>query len=280
LRLHTYLGPKDDRLFSAAEQAPLRDFTAIRDIDLVPPCFCTIPGAVTMAKVLLWLMNLIHGFLPSWGLCIIVITLIVRGSLLPLNYRQQKTMRGYQEKMTRLKPKMDALKAKYKDKPKQLNQELMKFNKEHKLFPPLMGCLPMLVTMPVFLGLFTALRVAFELRHQSFLFIADLSEPDRLIPVEFTLPLLGPMHGINILPFVWIGLFLLLQRNIPKSTDPQQAQMQQIMKFMPVVFGIFLYNYASALMVYMVASSAFGMIEQKVLKAKLGTLAAGAPTAF
>jgi YidC/Oxa1 family membrane protein insertase len=158
-----------------------------------------------------------------------------------------------------------------------MNQELIAFNKQHKLFPPIMGCLPMFLTLPVFIGLFTALRIAFELRHQPFLFfIKDLSEPDGLIPLPpFTLPLFGVIRGINVLPFLMVGLWLFLQRGMPLPTDPQQRQMMKMMKWMPILIGFTFYNYASALMVYMICSSLFGIIEQKVTKARLGSLAPG-----
>jgi YidC/Oxa1 family membrane protein insertase len=136
----------------------------------------------------------------------------------------------------------------------------------------------MFITLPVFIGLFTALRIAYELRHEDFLwFIHDLSEPDRLIPLPpFSVPLLGVVSGINVLPFVMVGLWLFLQRGMPLATDPQQRQMQKMMKWMPILMGVTFFNYASALMVYMISSSLFGIVEQKITKARLGSLAPGA----
>jgi YidC/Oxa1 family membrane protein insertase len=118
----------------------------------------------------------------------------------------------------------------------------------------------------VFLGLFTALRVASELRHQPFLgFIADLSQPDRLIELGW-----GFLPYFNILPVVMVAAWFYLQAGTPLPSDPQQRQVMKIMRLMPILFGVFLFNYASGLMVYMITSSLWGIVEMRIVKKILG----------
>jgi YidC/Oxa1 family membrane protein insertase len=135
-------------------------------------------------------------------------------------------------------------------------------------FPPLGGCLPPLVQIPIFFGLFSALRVAFDLRQGSFLWIDDLSMPDRVahLGINTHLPFIGVLDWLNILPILMVILWVLQQKVMPKPTDPQAQQMQKMMMWMPVVFGVFLYNYSSGLSLYMVTSSMFGILEYTVVR--------------
>ena len=259
-----YLGPKSAAVFD--EDPEYGRYQPVMDNDLVPiGCFCEIPGAKFMAKTLLNFLRFLESIVGSWGVAIILMTLVIRGATVPLNFRMQKAMRAYGAKMMRLKPELDAIKTRNENDPKKMQQEMVAFQREHKLFPPLGGCLPLLITIPVFIGLFTALRVCYELRCQPFVgWINDLSQPDRLLefgiwPYEF-----------NLLPILMVGLWLALQMGTPLPTDPQQRQMMKIMRFMPLIFGVMLYKYASGLMVYMVTSSLFGLIEQRVTKKILG----------
>jgi YidC/Oxa1 family membrane protein insertase len=130
--------------------------------------------------------------------------------------------------------------------------------------------LPILLQFPVFIGLFAALRTSILLRHEPFiLWVKDLSRPDALIDfggplVDF--PLISAVTSLNVLPLVMVFLWVWHQRSMPKPTDPQQAQMMKMMTFMPIMFGIMLYNYAAGLSLYMITSSALGIFEQKVIK--------------
>ncbi|MEM7199440.1 MAG: membrane protein insertase YidC [Planctomycetota bacterium] len=259
-----YCGPKSSGVFG--ENPAYERFDAVMDTDLTAPCFCEVPGARSMSRFLLWLLRQLHSVIGNWGWAIVVMTFLVRGAIVPLNFRMQKAMRKYGAKVSRLKPQMDSIKERNKNNPKAMQMELAAFQREHKLIPPLGGCLPLLITIPVFLGLFTALRVAYELRLQPFAFwILDLSQPDQLIELGWAW-----MPYFNLLPIIMVGLWLALQSMTPMPTDPQQRQVMQIMRFMPLMFGVMLYNYASGLMLYMICSSLFGLIENKVTKRILG----------
>ncbi len=149
------------------------------------------------------------------------------------------------------------------------------FQRENKMMPPIGGCLPMLLTIPIWIGLFTALRTSYDLRHQPFvLWIDDLSEPDRLI--ELGLPF---VPYFNLLPLIMVGLWLYLQTRTPLPSDPQQRQVQKIMRFMPIMMGIMLYGYASGLMVYMVTSSLWAIVEMRITKKILGPISPEAAAA-
>lgn len=261
-----YFGPKSYRVFATLPD-PQR-FAPVLDVDLKAPCcFIEVPGGRPMAKLLLSLLGWFHDLVGNWGFAIMMLTILVRGLLLPLNFRMQKSMRAYSARMATLKPKMDALKQKYGDDQRAYQQAMVAFQREHKLIPPLGGCLPIFLTMPVYLGLFTALRTAYDVRQQPFIFwIDDLSLPDAMLPLPFW------PHQFNLLPLVWIGMFLWLQTRMPLPTDPQQRQMQQMMRYMPILFGIMLYYYAAALLVYMVTSMAWSMVENAIVKRILGPM--------
>lgn len=261
-----YLGPKSYGVFDTLAQ-PER-FAPILDLDLNPPCCgIDVPGGKEMAKLLLRMLGWFHGLVGNWGLAIIMLTVLVRGLLAPLNFRMQKSMRAYGAKMAVLKPKLDAMKERYADDPKAYQQAMLAFQRENKMIPPLGGCLPIFLTMPIYIGLFTALRTAYELRQQPFLFwMQDLSLADQLFDLPFW------PHHINLLPVVWIGLFLWMQMKMPLPTDPQQRQVQSIMRFMPILFGVMLYGYASALMVYMVTSMVWSHVESAITKRILGPM--------
>ncbi|MGC6489463.1 MAG: membrane protein insertase YidC [Planctomycetota bacterium] len=275
-RYGLYLGPKSFRVFDTLED-PAR-FAPILDVDLNPPCCgITIPGGRFMAKFLVGLLGTFYEFLGNWGFAIILLTILVRGSMFPLNFRMQKSMRAYGSKMAKLKPQLEAMKKRYADDQKAYQQAMVTFQREHKIMPPIGGCLPIFLTMPIYLGLFTALRTAYDLRQEPWMFwIEDLSVSDQLVALDFW------PGAFNLLPLLWMALFVFMSLRQPLPNDPQQRQMQMMMRFMPILFGVMLYNYASALLLYMVTSMLWSLIESTIVKKILGPMdpnaAAMAPT--
>ena len=178
-------------------------------------------------------------------------------------------MARYQKKMKRVQPRLDELKEKYASNPQKQRQEQAKIMQEEGAFPPLGGCLPMFLQIPVFIGLFAALRTTSSLRQEPFmLWIQDLSMPDRLLHlgIDKTLPMVGSIEYLNVLPPAMVVLWVLQQRSMPTPTDEQQARMQKMMMWMPVLFGVMLYNYAAGLSLYMITTSSLGIFEQRVIK--------------
>jgi YidC/Oxa1 family membrane protein insertase len=183
---------------------------------------------------LLSLMNLFKSWLGNYGLAIIVLTLLVKGILFPLQNKANKSMK----RMSVLGPKITELREKYKDDPARLNTETMSLYKEYGV-NPLGGCLPMLVQMPIFFGFLYMLYTAAELRNSSFLWVRDLSQPDTV--AHFL------NFPINVLPLIMIGAQFWQMSLTPRTGDPSQ---QKMVMFMPLVFGFFCYNFAAALALY------------------------------
>jgi YidC/Oxa1 family membrane protein insertase len=268
-----YIGPKSYRAFATLPEDLRERFTPILEHDLASPCCfgVTMPGGRPMAKLLLWLLGIFHDVIGNWGLAIMMLTILVRGLLAPVNFRMQKSMRAYGKKMAVLKPKLDALKAQFGSDQRGYQQAMIAFQREHKMMPPLGGCLPIFLTMPIYIGLFTALRTAYDVRQEPFFaWIVDLSRPDALVH-DF---LFG--YDLNVLPIVWIVMMVFQTLRTPLPNDPQQRQTMMIMRFMPLLFGVMLYSYAAALLVYMVTSMVWSMIEFSITRKILGPIDAEA----
>src|SRR5207248_11787575 len=167
-------------------------------------------------------MNLLHSWLHDYGLAILALTTIIKLTLWPIQNKANRSMR----RMSVLSPKIQELRDKYKDDPTKMNQEVMKLYKQYGI-NPVGGCLPMVIQVPIFFGLFTMLRQAVELRNSSFLWIRDLSQPDTVAH----LPGLG--FPVNVLPILMAGTNIWMMRLTPKSGDPTQ---QRMMMFMQIIF--------------------------------------------
>ena len=154
-------------------------------------------------------------------------------------------------RMSLLAPKMQELKEKYKDDPTRMNQEVMKLYKEHGV-NPVGGCLPMLIQIPVFFGLFNMLGQVAELRNASFLWVKDLSQPDTVAQI----PGLG--WDINILPILMGATNVWLMQMTPKTGDAMQ---RRVLMFMPLIFLIFCYNFAAALALYYTTQNLFTILQ-------------------
>jgi YidC/Oxa1 family membrane protein insertase len=203
-------------------------------------------------KILLAGLLWFNKYVQNYGLAIILLTIVVRVGLFPLNQKSYKSMR----EMQALQPKVNELREKYKKNPQDMNKKMMQLYREHKV-NPMGGCLPIAFQMPVFIALFQALRYAVELRGAHFLWITDLSEPDRLftLTVPFNLP-------INLLPLLVIVAMLLQQRMTPMSTGAQSEAQQKMMQYMPVIFGFLFYSMPSGLTVYFLVSTVLGLVQQ------------------
>lgn len=250
-RLRLYLGPKDPRLMEA------RGYESF--LPLIEEDYGWSFRWVN--KLLLAGLRLFERFVGNWGLAIIMLTLLVRLLIFPITRMQQVSMQTYAQKMQVLKPKLDALKQRYKNNPQKFAQEQMKLLKEHQARPPLFGCLSMFITFPVFIGMFQLLRTAIELRQAPFAWIADLSLPDAL----FSLP---GGHSFNLLPILATAAFVVQMALAPKPADPQARQQQKIMMFMPIVFGVMFYGYAAGLSLYMLTTSMYSIFETQFIRKK------------
>ncbi len=216
-----------------------------------------------VCKVLLPLLNGIERVIPGgYGMAIIVLTILVKVVFWPVTHKGTESMK----RMQKLQPEIKKLREKYKNDAKKLQEKQMLLYREHKV-NPLAGCLPMLIQIPVFIGLFTVLRSAVELRYTRFLWIRDLSEPEGLL--AGVLPFLS--GGLNILPLLMTATMVLQQKLTPSAGDPQQ---QKMMAFMPVMMLFIFYNMPSALVLYWTVSQLLSIL-QLVLQQRKDLLGAG-----
>ena len=257
-----YTGPKEPGVF-AEDYEPYHGL--IEDSDLGAG-FCGL-NFTAIGRGLLVVLRWIHAVVGNWGWSIILLTFLVRLALFPINRRSQTAMARYQKKMKRVQPKIDEIKKRYENDPKKQREAQAKIMQEEGAFPPLGGCLPMFLQMPIFFGLYAMLRTSFDLRQQPFVaWITDLSRPDRLLEINLHLPVLGNIQYLNLLPILMVVMWVLQQRGMPQPADEQAARMQKMMTVMPVLFGLMLYNYAAGLSLYMLTTSTMGIFEQKVIK--------------
>ncbi|MEO1857035.1 MAG: membrane protein insertase YidC [Rubritalea sp.] len=190
-----------------------------------------------------WALNEIHSWFDgkswAWGLSVVLLTLFIRIIIWPLHNKSTRTMK----RMGKLQPIMKEMREKYADNPQKLNQETMKLYKTYGV-NPMGGCLPMLVQIPIFFGVFKMLGAAVEMRGSGFLWVEDLSRPDTL--TDLPIPFFGDVP-INILPIVMAITMVLQMRLTPQSGDKLQ---RRIFMLMPLMFFFFCYNYAAALALY------------------------------
>lgn len=198
-----------------------------------------------VSEFLLWAMNSLHAVVGSYALAIIVLTLLIKTVLWPVQNKATNEMR----KMALLSPKMTELREKYKDDPQKMNEEVMKLYREYGV-NPFSGCLPMLIQIPIFFGFYSMLGTAIELRNSSFFWVTDLSQPDTV----------GHLLGfpINVLPIVMAFTMIWQMVITPKTGDAVQ---QRIFYFMPVIFLVFCYNYASGLALYWTTQNLFSIVQ-------------------
>jgi YidC/Oxa1 family membrane protein insertase len=207
------------------------------------------------AKGLLLAMNWVHDTTKlGYGWTIVLITVVIKILFWPLTAAGTRSMK----RMQALAPEVKALKEKYKDDPQKFTSKQMELWKKNKV-SPMGGCLPMLIQTPVFIGFFTMIRSAIELRGAHFLWVADLSKPDTL----FMIP--GLDFPFNLLPLL-MGASMLWQSHLTPPApgmDPAQAKM---MRYMPLVFLVFLYSYPAGLALYWTVNNLLTIVQTKLTK--------------
>lgn len=207
-----------------------------------------------LCKILLIVLNWTYTVIPSYGVAIILLTILIQILFWPLTQKSTASMRKMQE----LQPLMTELRAKHKDNPRKLQEETMALYRKNKV-NPMSGCLPMLIQIPVFFALFVVLRSAVELRFAPFLWIPDLSEPERLLAGVLPIPL-------NILPILNAATMAWQQKITPTTGDLSQQKM--MMYFMPVMMLVLFYNMPSALVLYWTTSQIIAIGRQLLTQRK------------
>ncbi len=227
-----YLGPKDHSILKA-QNVGLENAIDFGD------------WLKWLAIPLLVVLKFLYGYVGNYGIAIIILTILIKLIFWPLGNKSYKSMK----EMQKLQPKMTALREKYKNDKARLSQESMALYKAHKV-NPLGGCLPMVVQIPVFFGLYKALLYAIELRHSPlFWWIQDLSAKD---PYYIT-------------PLVMGATMFVQQKMTPTGADPMQAK---IMLFMPIIFTFMFLNFPSGLVIYWLFNNIISIGQQVYINKK------------
>jgi YidC/Oxa1 family membrane protein insertase len=203
-----------------------------------------------VAPFLNHLMNWTHGIVGSWGLAIVLMTILLKFISVPFTLAASRSAK----KMAKLAEPMKAIREKYKDNPKKLNEATLALFKEHKVNPA-GGCIPILITIPLFVGFFAMLQGTAELRFQGFLWAHDLSAPDTIWHVP------GIGLPLNIMPLL-MGATMIYQMRLTPTPTSMEGPQAMIMKLMPIVFTFICYNFAAALALYSTINGLFTIVQQ------------------
>lgn len=249
-----FAGAKDSAVLSAYETGGITGFDNAIDWGWF--------GVIE--KPILWLLRWLYDLVGNFGVAIMLLTLIVRGAMFPIAQKQFASMAA----MRAIQPKMKALQDRYKDDKQKQQQEIMKLYKDEGV-NPLAGCLPILLQIPIFYGLYKVLMVGIEMRHKPFaLWIQDLSAPDPahvlnlfgLLP--FTPPSFLAIGPLAIL--LGISMWATFRLN-PPASDPIQAQM---FKIMPWILMFVMAPFAAGLLLYWITSNVLTLAQQTYLYSK------------
>ncbi len=218
-----------------------------------------------ISRWLVQLLTFFDGIFGNYGLAIIAVTIIIKLLLHPLNRKSFVSM----NKMTKLAPLMKEIQKKYAGDKVKMQQEMSKFYKDHGVSMA-GGCLPVFLQLPIFFALYGAFSQGFSMRHAAFIpgWIQDLSKPDSVYDLGWQIPLLSSSH-ISLLPILYLGLQYLQMSLQPKPSDPQQAQQQKIMKFMPLMFVFIFYAMPAGLVLYFTVSALAGVVESWWMRKRL-----------
>jgi len=268
VNFEVFVGPKKRDLFSDSGAPHYREiYHKLGFLGTIEFGACC-----TWAPLSLGMMWLLQSFstvtFGNYGLAIIVLVFLVRLVLHPLTKKGQVAMM----KMQKLAPQAQKLKEKYGDDKEALNREMMQFYRQQGP-GQLLGCLPMILQMPIWVALFTALSASIELRHAGFLpfWITDLSAPDAIWSwsAAHSLPLVG--HTLNLLPLLLTVAMFLQAKMTPTmaqvAATPEQQRQQKMMQYlMPIMMLFVFYPMPSGLTLYIMASTFAGVLEQKVIR--------------
>ncbi|MEP0821854.1 MAG: membrane protein insertase YidC [Ignavibacterium sp.] len=235
---------------SAAERSTISVYFGPADYDLLSSYHVGLENVIYLGwtwivrpisvYIMLPLFVFLHGFIPNWGIVLIIFAIIIKIVLHPLTKSSMASMR----KMQALQPKMEEIREKYKDDPQKMNAQIMNLYREYGVNPA-GGCLPLLLQFPILIALYNVFRAAIELRQASFFWwIDDLSVPDKLLTLPFTIPLFGvqEVSGLALL----MGITTFIQQKMSVK-DPRQKAMVWMM---PVMMTLLFNGFPAGLNLY------------------------------
>lgn len=205
------------------------------------------------ANVVIWVFTKLHAFIPNYGVIIIVFSFLVKLVVWPLTHKSYSSMK----EMQKIRPLQEELKKKYANNPKKMQEETMRLYREHKV-NPFGSCLPTLLQMPLLFSLYFVFRGAFELRGASFFgWIKDLSVPDSILQLPFTIPMYG--NHVSVLPILFAVSSFLMSRMT--MTDPNQKAMLYVM---PVMMLLIFNQMPSGLTLYYTLFNLLSVAQQQL----------------
>jgi len=208
-------------------------------------------------NIVKYLLGLFYQLSHNYGVAIIILALLLNLIFAPLTLKSQRSMK----KMQSLQPHMKDLKEKHKDNPQAVNKEMLELYKKHKV-NPMGGCLPMVLQIPVFIALYNTLMRSYELKHASFLWIKDLSVPDRIFMLSKSIPFIG--NEVNLLPILMAALMFVQQKLSPTSKAGGSATPN--LWFLPIIFGVIFYKFPAGLVLYWFTNSLSMLVLQSMNK--------------
>ena len=265
VEMDVFAGAMDRAMFTQTPLYKELDYEASLNFG---ECWCVVTPIVLG---LMWLLETLGGLLHNYGLAIIVLVAAVRLVLHPLTKKGQVSMMA----MQKLQPEMEKLKQQYANDKQKLQAETMKLYKSAG-FTPMLGCLPMVLQMPIWFALWRGLQATVALRHEAFLpvWITDLAAPDALIKFAplmggYSFPMVGQITSFNLLPIL-LGVAMFFQQKFSPqaaaATSEKQATQKQMMYFMTVFFLLIFYNMPSGLNLYIMTSTFAGVAEQYFIR--------------
>jgi YidC/Oxa1 family membrane protein insertase len=295
LSFSAYAGPLGKQQLSAKSE-PVFGALALDGMviyNIGGPCaWCTFQP---LARGMLAFLTFLHNYVVfDWAVAIMILVVCVRSILHPLTRRSQISMARFSKQMQAIAPKQQKIRERFKDDPKRMQEEMMRLMKEEKVsYTGMLGCLPMFLQTPIWFALYAMLYFSFDLRHApgfygvfqavsggKWTFLADLSSADHFIDFGrtlFTIPLMGAISGINILPLVLGVVFYIQQKYLtpPPTTamSPEQEMQMKMMKFMTVfLFPVMMYTAPSGLSLYFITNSTLGILESRWIRAHINEL--------
>jgi YidC/Oxa1 family membrane protein insertase len=210
-----------------------------------------------LSDALKWMLEMFYRLIPNWGVAIILLTILTKILFWPLTQKSFEST----SKMQALGPKLQELRAKYKDNPTKMNQETAALYKREGV-NPLGGCLPLLLQMPIFFALYRLFNDYFELRGAAFIpgWIPDLSAPEQFLTLPFSIPFLG--DTLNLLPFLMTGMTFLQQLVTQTPGTQPTGQTKMLLYGMPLFFFFIMYNMPSGLLLYWTVQSLLSFVQQ------------------
>ena len=211
-----------------------------------------------LSRGVLWLLKKMHDYIPNYGVVLILFSILIKIIVFPL------TKKSYQSTaaMQTIQPEINDLKEKHKNNPKKLNQATMKLYKDRGV-NPLGGCLPMLLQMPLLFALFVVFRTTIELRGEPFvLWITDLSAPDVVFSLPFSIPIYG--SHVAVLPMLMV-VSMFIQQRMMGGGAAQQAQQKIMQYFMTGFFFLIFNTFPSGLNLYYTLFNVLTIAQQKLI---------------